>query len=150
MIHELVDLLDRSWRFLNEEVGYDFALNCFPFLEQLRRDSRTSALLADFRREEEESRQARAQADDDARASLMQILDQLEQAAPDSFDPPPQDHGYDFSLPALRRSLTKPAVDNDAKARRAGRESDSDGGFERGIAIIESRTSSFVRPSSLR
>jgi hypothetical protein len=138
MIHELVDLLDRSWRFLDEEVGYDFALNCFPFLEQLLRDSRTSALLADFRRDAKESHRARAQADDDARASLTQILDQLEQAAPDSFDPPSEDrHGYDCSLASLRRLLTMPAVDDDDEVWRAGRESNSDGRLKTAIAGLD-------------
>lgn len=138
MIQELVDLLDRSWRFLKKEVGFDFVLNCFPFLAQLRRDSRTSALLADFRRDDLNSCRALAQADDEARASLTQILERLEKAVPDSFAAPSEDRNdHDRFLMSFRERLMMPAVDVVDEARSAGREFHSDGRLATVIADLD-------------
>ncbi len=137
MIEDLVDVFDRSWEFLSREEGVNFALACFPFHEQLLRESRTALLLSDFRREERASRQMLLVADDAARASLSAIIDDLERDHPDAFPPAPADDDYDRSIDATRRRLVRAPVDPDDDAWGVGRETDDDGRLEHALRIVQ-------------
>jgi hypothetical protein len=125
VIEDLVAVVRRSWKSLDRVQGVDFVLHCFPFLDGLSRDPRVNTLLADFRREERESRAAFEKVERTVRQELLALIDDVEAVAPAAFLQPPADRlSPDFSANALRRRLQPQPRTEDDEAWLQGRERD--------------------------
>jgi hypothetical protein len=140
MIQDLIELLDRSWAALDAEKGLDFALQCFPFHEQLLRDSRLNALLIEFRREEADSIAVLRRVEVTTRARLATIADALEAGAPPALeaasDDAPDDVADCVSSIGLVRQLLSPAQANE-HGERDGRDAYFDDRVNRAIGCLK-------------
>ncbi|HTR53206.1 MAG TPA: hypothetical protein VMJ10_21070 [Kofleriaceae bacterium] len=137
MIEDLVAVIDRSWSVLESRSGPDFVLSSFPFREQLLRDPRTSQILSDMRRENEESLAALTTELERQRATLGAIFDELVAQKPAVVPTVPDEHGYDRTEAAIRRRLeTRPRETVD-DAWGVAQEYDDDDRLGQAVAIIK-------------
>jgi hypothetical protein len=137
MIRDLIDLLDRSWSFLDQQAGEEFLFHCFPFFEQLLSDSRIAALLSGMRMDEQRSFEQYNSAQEKARTQLVQILDTLERSMPELFDEPQEERkGLDCSVQTLRQSLSVPEYSEIDDSWYTGHESKWERTYERPIMCL--------------
>jgi hypothetical protein len=79
MIDDLVAIVDRYWSSISQHPGPDFVAHLLHFLEAMRRDARTRAVLEDLAREEQESVERVADAKRVADRSLRELVAAMEQ-----------------------------------------------------------------------
>lgn len=111
MIEDLVDVVDRNWTSLQKQSGIDFALACFPFVEQLQRDSRIVLLLEDLRSENRQSGARLAVSLEAARRDTLAVFQELQASRPELIPRIPDPQGYDRTAQGILRPLQAPVPD---------------------------------------
>src|SRR4051794_8009271 len=106
MIQDLVELLDRQWRFLESQEHFEFVAQLFPFFDSLGRDPGIAAILVDSTRDEDRSRETLARAEHAAVAGLLQVFERLAVSHPGAFPTKGEaDDNLDWRIPTIRARL---------------------------------------------
>jgi hypothetical protein len=138
MIEDLIEVIDRSWQSLQKRTGTTFALACFPFLDQLKRDPRTASILDELRRENLRSREKIRATRERSRTQALAIFQELQTLRPDIFPTEPAPQGYDCTAETILLNLRESSQESEADVWASFEEPGTCIGLEATLLILRS------------